>query len=147
MTEEPWTIRAAVYDHFAETGNAPTALDLQLRTGFSAGEIHTGLRTLAEGHHLVLAPGTTNIWMAHPFSAVPTEYRVDTEHRRYWANCAWDALGIPVVLNEDARTVTRCAETGAPVEVEIRDGQVNTGGGLVHFLVPPRDFWKNVGFT
>lgn len=147
MAETLWTIRSAVYDHFVETGNAPSPGELQQRTGLMADAICDGLRALADAHHLVLAPATTDIWMAHPFSAVPTEYPVDTAHRRYWANCAWDAFGIPALLDEDAKTATRCAHTGEPVELEVRSGHVQDAPGLVHFLVPARDFWKNVGFT
>jgi hypothetical protein len=74
-------------------------------------------------------------------------YRFFASSGRYWANCAWDALGIPVVLGSDSRTPTRCAGTGGPVELGVEHGRLRFTGGFVHFAVPPRDFWVNIGFT
>ena len=75
--------------------------------------------------------------MAHPFSAVPTPFRVDTAELAYWGNCAWDALAIPALLSLDATVSARSAESGELVNVD----------GVVHFVVPPRRFWDNVGYT
>src|SRR5256885_7144555 len=56
-----------------------------------------------------LAPATATVWMAHPFSAVPTAYPVVIGERTYWANCAWDAAGI-LSLVGDGECRTRCAD-------------------------------------
>ncbi|NIP57205.1 MAG: hypothetical protein GWM92_03530, partial [Gemmatimonadetes bacterium] len=72
---------------------------------------------------------------------------VETPDGRYWANCAWDALAIPSLLTTDARVDTRCPVSGERVVLRVRDGEVVGAEGVIHFLVPPRRFWENVGFT
>ena len=44
---------------------------------------------LHQRHALFQDPGTGNVRMAHPLSAVPTPFGVASQGRRYWANCAW----------------------------------------------------------
>lgn len=140
-------VRYEIYRHFAETGRAPSADQLTEHAGVPVDAVESSLQRLAEAHAIVLAPGSANIWMAHPFSAVPTAYPVRTSTRTYWANCAWDALGIPVILGADTSTSTRCAESGEPLRLAVRQGALSMAEGVIHFLVPPRAFWDNVGFT
>lgn len=86
--------------------------------------------------------------MAHPFSAVATPFRVRTPKMDYWANCAWDALAIPLLLDVDGRTQTTCAHSGASIELAVNNGRVEpAGGGVVRFPVPARRFWDDIGFT
>lgn len=143
----PWSVRTAVYRHFAETGRAPSTDGLATAVGTTPDRVRGSLDALAREHLIVLAPGTGHVWMAHPFSAVPTPYPVLIGRRRYWANCAWDAFAIPGLLGEDARIETRCAESAEPMAIAVEEGQVRGDGGVVHFAVPPRRFWENVAFT
>ena len=115
--------------------------------GRPVGDVEASLIRLAASHRLVLAPGSVAIWMAHPFSGVPTAYPVETATRQYWANCAWDALGIPALLGVDARARTLCPDCGEPLEIDVRDGTATSTGACVHFAVPPRRFWDDIGFT
>jgi hypothetical protein len=85
--------------------------------------------------------------MAHPFSAVPTPYRVLTPAAGYWANCAWDALAIPPMLGVDARIEARCPDCSDMLCYEFTAGNLQNAAGVVHFAVPPSRFWQNVGFT
>jgi hypothetical protein len=59
----------------------------------------------------------------------------------------WDALGIAAVLKEDARVVTACGCCNDAMIVEIRNGKLVGTSGLVHFAIPPRDWWNNVVFA
>ena len=96
-------------------------------------------------HAIVLAPATLNIWMAHPFSAVPTPYPVVSGSRTYWANCAWDAAGVLSIVGAGSSR-TRCADCGLELTMTVRDGRID-GDAVVHYAVPPRRFWDNVAFT
>ena len=58
-------LRRQVYRLFVELGRAPTREEL------GGGDADDGLRRLHDAHALVLHPGTTEIRMANPFSAVP----------------------------------------------------------------------------
>jgi hypothetical protein len=81
--------------------------------------------------------------MANPFSAVPTAFRVQANGRAYWANCAWDALGIPAALDADARIEARCP-AGEPIGIAVTDGQVRGEGAVAHFAVPFRQWYDDL---
>ena len=140
-------VRWQVYRRLVETGSAPTSQDLAAALGVDDAAVAASLQRLQHRHALVLAPGTPNIWMAHPFSAVPTSYAVTVDGRRYWANCAWDYFAIPSLIGGTGVQTARCAETGARLRAVFEDGALADGDGVVHFLVPPRRFWDNVAFT
>jgi Alkylmercury lyase len=140
-------VRHAIYGHTIAHGGVPGSDELAAALDLSTAEVDASLLRLADRHLIALAPGTTNIWMAHPFSAVPTAYRVETAKHVYWANCAWDALGIPAMLGVDSRTRTICPDCGDTLEIVVDSGAARSTGEVVHFGVPPRRFWENVGFT
>lgn len=140
-------VRAQIYEHLVEHARAPAAAEVAAAVGTSAVAVESSYRRLADAHAIALRPDSADIWMAHPFSAVPTAYPVETARHTYWANCAWDALGIPALLGIDAETRTTCADCGAPLVMRVRNGELESDGGFVHFLVPPARFWDDVGFT
>ena len=96
---------------------------------------------------IVLAPGLKNIEMAHPFSALPTAYRVESGGVAYWANCAWDALGIAAILGRDTQSLARCGDCAEPVDLSVRDGAPVSPDGVVHMLVPAARFWQDIRYT
>jgi ribonuclease HI len=138
-------VRRFVYQHFVETGGAPDRAAIVSAVRARDLEVIGALHNLADLHALVLAPATTNIWMAHPFSAVPTAYPVLARGRTYFANCAWDAAGI-LALVGDGESRTCCDDCGAELALTVRDGALH-GDGVVHFAVPPRRFWENIAYT
>jgi hypothetical protein len=109
--------------------------------------VAAALRRLAQGHVLVLQPGSDEILMANPFSAVPTAFQVEADGRMYWGNCVWDALGILAMLNADGRVRTVCGDCGAALTVTVRDGAVGDAPSVAHFSVPTRHWWDNIVFT
>jgi ribonuclease HI len=139
-------VRLFIYDHFVKTTRAPAAAEIATGVKAKADAVEKALKKLADQHAVVLAPASTNIWMAHPFSAVPTAYPVDAGGRRYWANCAWDAAGVLSLIGGDGESRTRCADCGTEVSLVVRAGRVE-GDGVVHHAVPPRRFWDNVAYT
>jgi ribonuclease HI len=149
-SDDPFTsterdVRMFIYRHFLETTRAPSASTIAAAVNAREEVVASALRRLAELHAIVLAPASIEIWMAHPFSAVPTPYPVTIAGRTYWANCAWDAAGV-MSLAGDGESRTRCADCGADIGFAVERGRVS-GGGVVHFAVPPRRFWENVAFT
>ena len=138
-------VRLHVYQRFVETARAPDVAAVAKAVDATPKDVIAALRKLADGHAIVLAPATHDVWMAHPFSAVPTPYPVDARGRRYFANCAWDAAGILSLLG-DGESRARCADCGAGLSIRVRGGRLH-GSGVVHFAVPPRRFWENVAFT
>ena len=131
----------------AKRGLSPAAPSLARGLGAGADEVDRALALLAEAHVLVLDE-TGEIWMAHPFSAVETPFHVRTSGTDYWANCAWDALAIPLLLDVDGRTRTTCPRSGAAIDLAVTNGRVEPAdGAVVRFPVPARRFWDDIGFT
>ena len=147
MTDRDWRIRSAVYQHFVATTEAPSVQDLAQTLALPSSEVGESLRKLAATHHIALAPGTLNVWMANPFSASPTEFPAETSNGRYWTNCAWDAMGVPAILGIDSWTRTRCQETGTPIEFGVRNGKLEAGSDVIHIAVCASQFYDNIGFT
>lgn len=141
-------VRLAVYQHFLSTGAAPSVEALTAPLALPLEEIASSLRRLGAQHVLVVEDGRTpRIRMAMPFSAVPTAYRVETARGSWWANCGWDALGIPAMLGEDAHITTRCQDCNAPLSLTMEQGQPREQEAVLHFLVPAARWWEDIGFT
>lgn len=145
MTHVERLVRHAVYAGFRERAQAPSADALARDLGLDRATVVAALRSLADQHCLTLQPGTDAVWMAHPFSAIETRCVVQGPTCRWFANCAWDAFAI-LALAGDGRFETRSPATGEALAFDVRGGRVH-GDGIVHFLVPARDFWKDIVFT
>jgi DNA-binding CsgD family transcriptional regulator len=139
-------LRGLILRHFAEDGCVPDARGLAHDAGLNVAETQAALRRIEHPGDIVVAPGSGNVWMAHPFSAVPTPYPVYVGARKYWADCAWDALLVGLLLEEDSDIVATCPDCGEEMRVEIRNQQLH-GEGVIHCLIPPSKFFDNIGFT
>jgi len=139
-------VRLYVFQRTVDTGIVPQPPDIAAALGHPLDAVELSLRRLADGRELVLASASSSIWMANPFSAVPTDFKVTSRGRTYFGNCIWDALGIPAILGADGLVETVCGDCGESMAIEIRSGAL-AGGGIVHFAVPARRWWVNVGFT
>ena len=141
-------IRVFIYTCIAEFGAPPTAERIAAEMSMTADDARASLEALAVNRQVILHPTTREIWMAGPFSAVPTRFRVHGAKASYWANCAWDMLGIPASLGQSARIDATCADCDAPTRLEVgRDTGPITGEGLVHILLPANRWYADIGFT
>jgi hypothetical protein len=140
-------VRLAVYGHFLDTGARPGVPEVSRRLGLPPEQVEASFRRLASQRVLVLEADSTDIRMAMPFSGVPTAFRVETRRGSWWANCAWDALGISAMLQVDARVESRCDDCGDPLTVTIEQGQLTRGEGVIHFAVPAARWWEDIVFT
>ena len=141
-------VRSALYRSLGATGKAPDVAELAETLDMDPESIEQTLTRLENARALVLAPTSKHLWMAHPFSAVPTDFRIQSGELSYWANCAWDGFAIPPLLRIDAELQAHCADCGDALTFNFREGELSDGGrSFVHFVVPPTKFWDNVGFT
>jgi hypothetical protein len=85
--------------------------------------------------------------MAPPFSGVPTQHRVTSGGVSYFANCAWDALGIPAALRRPATVLSRCEQTLEPLELAVTDTGPEASDWLFHCVVPAARWWDDIVFT
>jgi hypothetical protein len=138
-------VRVSVVQTLRDFSRAPSPAEIASGLGIAESAVRSALHALAGEHRLALVPATDSVWMAHPFSAVASDFVVGIGDRRWYANCAWDGLSILALLG-DGTLDTHSPETQEPIRFDAAGGQV-IGKGLVHFLVPARSFWDDIGFT
>ena len=147
MNQDDLALRNLTYARFAEIGRAPAAAEIAAAAGRSRAEVMTGWQRLHAEHALVLDPATGDIKMAHPFSGIPTAYRVRAAGRWWYGNCAWDAFGICAALHEDGRIETSCPDCGESLRIAVRDQRPDDESLLFHCLIPAARWWDDIGFT
>jgi len=140
-------IKMAIYRHFAETGERPSVDEIARRVGVSTEDVSEAYRRLRVARVLLLEADGISIRMAPPFSGIATQHVVKSEGVSYFANCAWDALGIPAALQHPATVHSRCEQTMEPLRLEVgRDGP-EPSVWLFHCLVPAAQWWDDLVFT
>ena len=142
-----WAVRTEIYRVFSETGASPSFEQIATSLDASQALVTTSVAALYDAHEIAPLTDGSGVWMANPFSATETPYPVETPRMKCYANCAWDALGVPAILGTDAWTRTRCQESGVPMEFGVRDGRLAGDEGVIHLVTPPRDAWIDIGFT
>jgi Alkylmercury lyase len=140
-------VRVAVYQRFVAEGEPPSAADVADAVGVTRAEAEAAFRRLDEAHVIVLMPGTLEIWMAPPLSAVPTAFDVETPQGPFWGNCVWDGLGVVATLGGDGTVETKCPDCEEPMTLRVENYELVEGDGLAHFAVPASRWWENIGFT
>jgi hypothetical protein len=139
-------IRVFIYDWIVAHGEPPHTEDIGAHIGKSAHEARDAIANLNIGKTVLCHPASGEIWMAGPFAASETPYRVVGAQASWFANCAWDSLGIAAIVNEDVVVETSCADCGDPMRLRVKHGQV-CGDGIVHLLLPVREWYRDIGYT
>ena len=139
IDERDLALRNDIYRRFVELGRAPTFAELDAD--------EAALRRLHDAHAIVLEPDRPEIRMANPFSAVPTPHRVQARGRSWYANCAWDAFGIPAALGVNGHVSSACPDCGAAIEIDVVEQRPVPDEHVVHLLVPARRWWDDIVFT
>lgn len=143
-----WKVRSFIYSWLVEHERPPTAGEAAADLSIGLDDAERAYHRLHQLHAILLAADNTTIRMANPFSGVPTGFRVQVNGHSYWANCAWDALGIPAALGVvDARIEAICADSQTPVTLVVEGGSVRGGGALVHFPLPFRQWYDDLART
>ena len=147
MDEGDVALRNTTYSMFVELGRAPTAAELAAHIAVDRSTVAAGWRRLHDAHALVLEPGTDEIRMASPFSAVDTQYRVTAARRSWYANCAWDAFGVCAALHVDGAIDASCPDCGDPLSVRVVEQRPDAHDLVFHCLVPASEWWSDIVFT
>src|SRR5687768_4775049 len=142
-----WQVRHFVYNHFADTTHSPSEEETAAHFNISIEEANTFYKELHNRHAFFLEPETLTIRMANPFSGIPTDFKVHANSKTYYANCAWDMLGIPVVLQSDAIIEAVCTESNESVQLEVKNGQPTHYDLLIHFPLPFARWYDDLLFT
>lgn len=142
-----WEIRAFIFSHFVDSTRPPSVRAIAQHFRLSEAEAYGLMVELHNRHAIYLDLEARHIRMANPFSGVPTAFHTIANGRSYTANCAWDSFGIAAALHCDAQIDARCADTGEPLALGVRDGQAIAGQELAHFLVPFRHWYDDLPRT
>lgn len=146
LCQSDLAVRSAVYARFA-AGDVPSGSAVAADLAMDVDAVIECYERLAVARVLVLDADSRQVWMAMPFSAVPTAFRVDGLGRHWFANCAWDAFGIAAALSCDVSIATYCLDCGTPMAYGVRGGELTNRDGVVHFAVPAKQWWDDIGFT
>lgn len=144
-----WQIRHFVYQHFADTTHPPSVDVTAAHFNISTEEAAEYYTELHNRHALFLDLETLTVRMANPFSGIPTDFKVHTNGKTYYANCAWDMLGIPAALHTDAVIEAVCTESNVQIEIEIRDGNLrfSIDDLRIHFPLAFSHWYDDLVFT
>ena len=140
-------VRRHVYDIALREGTPPTIAELAVVANTSASAVRESLARLAAARVFVLQRDSAEILMAPPFSAVPTPFVVQTRPHAAYANCAWDALGVAVMMKQPARVGTSCGCCGEAMSIHTSPDHPPAGSGIIHFAVPAARWWDDLVFT
>lgn len=140
-------VRAAIYCWFVERTEAPGVGDLAAVLGEPPDEIREAYRRLFRKRVLFLEPDGETIRMAPPFSAVSTQHQVRVGDRTYFANCSWDALGIPAAMHAPAEVFSRCEQTLEPIHLRVGVEGPAPEQVVAHFAVPAAKWWADLVYT
>ncbi len=140
-------VKMAVYRHIADTGQRPSPDRIAEGVGTSREAVLESYGRLAAQRLLVLEADGASIRMASPFSGVPTQHVVVSEGRQYFANCAWDALGIVAALQRQGTVFSRCEQSGEPYRLEVGVDGPEPSDWWFHCLVPAAQWWDDIVFT
>ena len=146
-TELDIQVKLAIYAHFAKTGQRPTPQSIAARVASDVPGVLEAYGRLAAQRLLVLENDRGSIRMASPFSGVPTQHVVISDERQYFANCAWDALGIVAALQQPGTVYSRCEQSMEPYRLEVGLDGPATSDWLFHCLVPAAHWWDDIVFT
>ena len=140
-------VKLAIYRYFAETGGRPSVDEIAHRVSAPAGEVAESYRRLRGSRVLVLESDGVAIRMAPPFSGVATQHVVKADGVSYFANCAWDALGIPAALQRPATIYSRCEQSMEPLRLEVSRKGPEPSDWLFHCVVRAARWWDDIVFT
>ncbi len=143
MTPFDREVRVQIYRHVTASSEGPSVAQIAAERGWGSDEVTEAFHRLESEHRIVLVPEEDRVWMAHPFSGVETCYKVIVGNESWFANCAWDALGI-LALTGDGKAISTCGES--ELAWSVVDGKVSPDG-VIHIPVPAREFWDDIGFT
>ncbi|MEO5985910.1 MAG: organomercurial lyase [Candidatus Limnocylindria bacterium] len=147
----PQRVRLFIFDHFRERGVPPVVEQLMTEFTLTRDDAVAVLRDLESARHIALVNGTARILMAFPYSGIATPFRVLSEGRSYFANCAWDAVAFHAMTHEaDVTVESACHHCAAPIHIQMRDGvatAVEPADTIVYLALKPTQWWENIVTT
>ena len=146
LTEQEVKIRQFITRTFLEQGFVPSTTEIGQYANLDNSETEKLLKSLAENRALVLHPHKCEVWVAHPFSASPNSFWVQSLHtdRGWWSNCIWCAMGVAALAKEDVKLISRWGGEEETFSIEVKNGKLSRNDFVVHMALPVARLWDNV---
>ena len=147
MLPSPTELRIHIYDVLLDRGSPPRVAELAREFNVSENAARDVIADLKIGKTVLPHPRTGEIWMAGPFAAEETGYRVSGKRATWFANCAWDMLGVAMIAREWVSIDASCGDCSEPIRISTDHESPLRADLVVHFLVPARRWYDDIGFT
>ncbi len=144
LSQQDWDIRLYIYQVMTTTGQPPDYQSIAKHFMIEPELARQALHRLNDAHALFLRPESNDIMMAFPLSGIQTDYQVMVDDVTLYANCAWDSLGIPAMLGKDADITVTHPTTHEPIYYSIKDGNLQSPDGMIHFAIPFAQWYDNL---
>ncbi len=147
ISEFDLRVRYEIYRFFADNCVAPTYQQVANLLNVENENVRVSFHKLHERHMIFLEYNSDSIRMANPFSAIPTGFKVISGNKQWWANCAWDSLGIAAALKIDVQIKASYPDTHEIVDLQVNQGKVNGKNHIVYFPLPCSQWYDDLVFT
>src|SRR3954468_16433147 len=109
-------LRVFVYDTIARRGRPPASTEIGAHFGVAPDEARGAVADARLGKEMFPDPSTGEIAIAGPVAGAPTQFRVAANGVTWFANSAWDMLGVAAMFMTEVTIETRCTDCGDPVK-------------------------------
>ena len=147
MLPTPVELRIHIYDVLLDRGSPPRLAELAREYHVAEHDVRQAIADLKIGKTVLPHPRTGEIWMAGPFASEPTPYKVAGKRTTWFANCAWDMLGVAMITKEWVSIDARCGDCDEPILLGADHETPPREDLVVHFLLPARQWYDDIGFT
>ena len=142
-------VRDAIASSIRSRGAVPTIAQVSADLREREDVVRASFDRMIAAHVFIAKRGSSEILSYNPFAAEPTDFRVRSAGREWWALCGWDALGVPAALRAAGTIESSCSDCGEPIRIDVRaDGTATTTSDVVLRIgVRAIDFWKDIYVT
>lgn len=140
-------VRYQIYRFFADHCTAPSYQQIAHLLHAENENVRGSFHTLHARHMIFLEHHSDSIHMANPFSAIPTRFRVISGNKQWWANCAWDSLGIAAALEIDVQIKAGYPDTQETVDLQVKHKRADGKKHVVYFPLPCGQWYDDLIFT
>lgn len=140
-------LRRFIYDELIATGLPPSTERIAEQFRVARDAARGALAGMKIGKTVLVHPTTGEIWMAGPFASKPTPYQITRGATQWWANCAWDLLGVAVIVGPPVTLRASCTDCGLTFVMDVGGHGPPPSDWVVHFLLPAKRWYDDIGFT
>lgn len=146
-------LRVFVYDTIARRGRPPASTEIGAHFGITPDDARGAVADARLGKEMFPDPHTGEISVAGPVAGAPTSYRVSAAGVTWFANSAWDMLGVAAMFMTEVTIETRCTDCGDPVKFMLDPhafpafrflNKSLDDNAIIHFLTPARKWHEDV---